>query len=115
MIAKTEIEETNRIYTKAKLEGDVDTLVNGFTDDAILLFPDTPPLSGKEEIRAYYQERYSKSVDEKLDLIQVEDMGDLALVCGRWEEDGFAGKYLEVQERGDDGSWCIKRLCIQIG
>ena len=115
MTTEAEIEETNRIYTKAKLNGDIDTLVNGFTEDAILLLPDITPLSGKEEIRAYYIEHYSRSVDEKLELIQVEDMGDIALVCGRWEQDGFTGKYLEVQERNEQGNWRIKRLCILTG
>lgn len=115
MPALDDIEKTNLIYTEAKLRGDVDTLVDGFTDDAILLFPNHPPLSGKSEIRAYYTELYSQSVDEKLDLIHVEELGNLALVCGRWKEGGESGKYLEVQERDIDGNWRIKRLCIQLG
>ena len=114
MTIETEIRECNRVYAKAKLEADVDTLVNGFTDDAILLFPNEPPLSGKDEIRDFYTRNYSKSVDEKLELIHVEPTGNLALVCGQWEEGGHNGRYLEVQQRDQDGKWRIKRLCIQV-
>ena len=114
MGASEDFEETNRIYAEAKLNGDVETLVNGFADDAILLVPGHPPLSGKDVIRTYYVENYSQSIDEKLELLHVEDIGNLAIVCGRWEESGETGKYLEVQERDPDGKWHIKRLCIQL-
>ena len=113
MGAAKDIEKANRIYAEAKLNGDVDTLINGFTEDAILLVPGHPPLSGKDEIRGYYVENYSQSVHETLELLHVKKMGNLAVVCGQWEESGETGKYLEVQERDPHGKWRIKRLCIQ--
>ena len=115
MTVAKEIEEANRIYAEAKLNGDVETLVNCFTEDAILLVPDHSPISGKDEIRSYYAKNYSQSIDEKLQLLHVEEMENLAIVCGQWEESGESGKYLEVQERDAKGRWRIKRLCILFG
>lgn len=113
MSLRSKIEETNAIYSQAKKDGDVDTLVNGFTEDAIVMFHGSPPLKGRTEIRAFYKKYYSDGANESLEVLDVEQCGDLALVCGAYNEDGNTGKYQEVQRQCDDGAWRIKRLCVQ--
>ncbi len=79
-----ETEEGHRFYAEAKARGDVEALVSCFCDDAILLLPGMPPVMGQSAIRAYYSENYSRSVKEKLELIDVESLGIIRMICGRW-------------------------------
>ena len=113
MTLEEEIEEGLRFYAEAKARGEVEALVNCFSEDAILLFPSEPPVIGRSAIRVYYTEHYSTGVEEKLDLIHVESKGNIRLICGRWEESGEMGKFLTVEVREADGSWLAKRMCVQ--
>ena len=114
MTVEEEVEEGLRLYAEAKARGDVEALVSFFSEDAILLLPGKPPVVGKANIWTYYKENYSKSVEEKLDLIHAEKMDKTRLICGRWEESGETGKFLSVEVQDGDGNWLAKRMCVQL-
>jgi len=99
---------------------DVDKTVSYYSDDAIVMPPNIPTLTGKEPIRALW-----KSMIEspgfgggwKATKVEVAKSGDIGYVTGTYElretDDGGKpitdkGKFLEVWKKQADGNWkCV--------
>ncbi len=99
---------------------DVEKTISYFADDAVVMPPNIPTLTGKEAIRSLWKsmlESPSFSGGWKATKVEVARSGDLAYVSGNYEFNETdpagnpitdKGKYLEVWRKQADGSWkCV--------
>lgn len=121
MSDREEIERVQREYKDACNEGDLRKWMSTLTEDAVVLPPGSPVVSGAE-IEKWAAETVFDEFNNGLTLIEdeVEVFGDWAFLRGRYRlsttpkqggdtvED--VGKYLDVMRRQDDGSWKFARL-----
>lgn len=49
-----QLDAANKAFAKAIVAGDIDYLVNDYTDDACIIAPNAPLTCGKEAIRAFW-------------------------------------------------------------
>jgi ketosteroid isomerase-like protein len=107
-------------WSKAIGARDVEKTVSYYTDDAVLMPPNIPTLTGKEPIRALWKSMLDSPSfvgGWKATKVEVARSGDLAYVSGNYEftekdDSGKPitdkGKYLEVWRKQLDGSWkCV--------
>ncbi|HYK21110.1 MAG TPA: SgcJ/EcaC family oxidoreductase [Pyrinomonadaceae bacterium] len=107
-------------WAKAAGSKDVDKTVSYYSDDAIVLPPNSPPVTSKEQIRAMWQGMLRApgfSGGWTATKVDVAHSGDLAYVTGSYEmtendaggkPQTDKGKYLEVWKKQADGSWkCV--------
>ena len=107
-------------WAKAAGSKDVDKTVSYYSDDAIVLPPNSPPVTSKEQIRAMWQGMLRApgfSGGWNATKAEVAHSGDLAYVTGNYEmtendaggkPQTDKGKYLEVWKKQADGSWkCV--------
>jgi ketosteroid isomerase-like protein len=99
---------------------DVEAEVNRFTEDGIYMWPDAPVIVGHHELRAWFEDRFSR-VDATIENVseELEVCGDWAFERGRYvasirpkdreETTTIRGKYLNILRREPDGSWRIAR------
>ena len=106
-------------WSKAAGSRDVEKMMSYYSDDAVVMLPNIPTLTGKEPIRSLWKsmlESPSFSGGWKATKVEVARSGDLAYVSGDYEftendDSGKPitdkGKYLEVWKKVD-GSWkCV--------
>jgi ketosteroid isomerase-like protein len=99
---------------------DVDKTVSYYSDDAIVMPPNIPTLTGKEPIRALWKSMLESpgfGGGWKATKVEVAKSGDIGYVTGTYElretgDDGKPmtdkGKFLEVWKKQSDGSWkCV--------
>ena len=99
---------------------DVEKTVSYYSDDAVVMPPNIPTLTGKEPIRALWKsmvESPSFSGGWQATKVDIARSGDLAYVSGNYEfKETDAGgkpitdkgKYLEIWKKQTDGSWkCV--------
>ena len=99
---------------------DVEKTVSYYSDDALVMPPNIPTLTGKEPVRALWKsmlESPSFSGGWQATKVEVARSGDLAYVSGNYEfKETDAGgkpitdkgKYLEIWKKQADGSWkCV--------
>lgn len=107
-------------WSKAIGAREVDKTVSYYSDDAMLMPPDIPTLTGKEPIRGLWKtmlDSPSFSGGRTATKVEVARSGDLAYVSGTYEfkeqDDKGApivdkGKYVEVWKKQADGNWkCV--------
>lgn len=107
-------------WSKAIGSRDVEKTISYYTDDAVLMPPNIPTLTGKEPIRALWKSMLDSPSfvgGWKATKVEVARSGDLAYVSGNYEftekdDSGKPitdkGKYLEVWRKQFDGSWkCV--------
>ena len=107
-------------WSKAAGSRDVEKTISYYSDDAIVMPPNIPTLTGKEPIRSLWKSMLdspSFSGGWKVTKVEVAQSGDLAYVSGNYEfnekDDGGKpitdkGKYLEVWKKQSDGNWkCV--------
>ena len=90
-----------------------------FSEDAMLLPPDSAPVMGREAIAAFWQGAFDAGVtDLKLDTISIEVIGDTGIVTGYYTvtvptEGGgtieASGKELLIYKKEADGVWRATR------
>lgn len=119
------IEAGNAQYVEASNRGDVATIVALFTDDAVVLPPNSPILRGRQAIQQFYEARQQTSTRRlALETIQVNENGETAWEIGTYTvhlggapttERGAPtteqGKYVAIWKRQSDGSW---KLAVDI-
>jgi ketosteroid isomerase-like protein len=99
---------------------DVEKTVSYYSDDAVVMPPNIPTLTGKEPIRALWKsmlESPSFSGGWQATKVDIARSGDLAYISGNYEfKETDAGgkpitdkgKYLEIWKKQSDGSWkCV--------
>jgi uncharacterized protein (TIGR02246 family) len=107
-------------WSRAVGSRDVEKTVSYYSDDAVMMPPDIPTLTGKEPIRALWRsmlESPSFSGGWQATKVEVARSGDLAYVSGNYEfKETDAGgrpitdkgKYVEVWKKQADGNWkCV--------
>ena len=109
------ISATNRQFEEALARGDAAGCAAVYTDDAILLAPDVPMMTGKQAAQEYWQggiDMGMKSV--ALRTLNLEDKGDTAIQIGAADaviqpEGGqpmkASAKFIVIWKRQADGSW----------
>ena len=109
------IEANNSKFVAAFNAGDAAGVAGRYTENAILLPPDTTRIEGRAAIQEAWQGWIDAGLTNlKLDSADVEGQGDLAWEIGNYAVDvpgeGDAivtatGNYLVVWQRGADGAW----------
>jgi uncharacterized protein (TIGR02246 family) len=119
-----DIEAINRLndeYVAAVNAGDVDGIMMLYTDDAVLMPPNQPALTGKGAIHSYLQGLFDMfSLEEVLSPGEVVVTGDWAFVRATTtvtvtpraggEQTQDIGKGIAIYRKEPDGSWKYARL-----
>ena len=104
-------------WSKAAESRDIDKLVTFYSDDAIVLPPNSPALTSKDAIRNMWKEMLSNpgaTLTWKTTRVEVSKAADMAFSSGTYEftmkdpsgkSVNERGKYLEVWEKQADGKW----------
>lgn len=115
------INELQRLVDSAIIAGDSEAYVALITDDAVLLPPNSPPVSGKEAIRAW-----NERMSAQFRIERYEPVDDEVIVMDGWafrrarftwtvsSAGGGApvtdsGKFMIIYQRQPDGSWKVAR------
>ena len=111
------IENMGDIFARAFNENNINMLMGLYTDDAIVMPPNAPTISGKEAVRTRYQYIEESIFDITRSADEVQVFGDWAFrrgtFKGTWkakegEESGVSNnKGLTILRRQSDGSWKI--------
>ncbi len=106
---------TNRQFEEAFARGDAAACAAVYTDDAKILPPDSPVLTGKQAAQALWQSFIDMGVKRvSLQRLELEDMGDRAVERGaatvEIEGEGgqttqASGKFIVLWRRQADGAW----------
>jgi len=120
-----DIEAINSVtneYIEATNSGDVDGWLGTMADDAVILPPNHPLVTGKEEIRSWIVTSFFEPFNVQLSASHQEILiiGDLAFTYGFFSlsltpKDGGGviedrGKFINIFKRQPDGSWKYHRL-----
>jgi ketosteroid isomerase-like protein len=110
-----ELGQMNRDFAKALMAGDVEAAANLYDENASLLPPNEPIVSGRENIRTYWQGTIDAGiVDAKVKTISAGSDDDLGYEIGTFElhfkleNDSImidTGKYTEILQRNAEGKW----------
>lgn len=104
-------------WSKALAAKDVEKTVSYYADDALMMPPNIPTLTGKDSIRTLWKsllEAPGFAGGWKATKVEVARSGDLAYVSGNYELTGMndrgesmtdKGKYLAVWKKQPDGGW----------
>ena len=117
---ETALRKLDDEWSKAAGSRDVDKTISYYSDDAVVMPPNIPTLTGKEPIQTLWKSMLGSpdfSGGWKATKVEVARSGDLAYVSGNYEfneKDNSGkpitdkGKYLEVWKKQADGSWkCV--------
>jgi ketosteroid isomerase-like protein len=106
------IASVNRNFMGAFSRGDAGAIAALYTDDAKLLPPSFPMMTGKEAVQSFWQGAMNSGVTEaKLETLELESQGNLASEIGRFtltvqlqgsETTTMTGKYLVVWKNQDE-------------
>ena len=113
------INELYNQYCNHANAGDLDKFLSLWEDKAMLMEPDMPYMTGKENIRKYFEPSFEQ-LNVKVVLnndTKIQVSGDMAYSSGTYtlsltpKEGGsttkFDGKWLDIDKRQPDGSWKI--------
>ncbi|WP_445956808.1 YybH family protein [Yeosuana sp.] len=110
-----ELGQMNRDFAKALVAKDATAAANLYTENASLLPPNEPMVTGRENIKNYWQGAIDAGlVAASVKTIDASSDGDLGYEVGTFElkfqaEDGSIitdiGKYTEILKRNEQGEW----------
>ena len=120
---ETTLRKLDDEWSKAAGSRDVEKMIAYYSDDAVVMLPNIPTLTGKEPIRTLWKSMVESpdfSGGWKATKVEVARSGDLAYISGNYEfneKDNSGkpitdkGKYLEVWKKQTDGSWkCVANM-----
>ncbi len=108
--------DNHSLFERLAKEGDVDGLLDLYTDDAVYVASSDQTLEGHEQIRPALQAMIDMGYETRLELTGLVEAGDIVLEKSRWTTriTGDDGKVEEttglstvVLKRQPDGSWRI--------
>lgn len=109
------IEEANLKFGEAFRQADPAAVAALYTDDAILLPPNSDIIRGKQGIEAFWQVVIDMGVkDAALTTVEVMGVGDMVCEIGQYtltiqpegqEAMEDKGKYVVIWKQAEDGSW----------
>ena len=107
--------DTNRQFEEAFNRGDAAGCAAVYTDDASIMPPDSPILTGKQAAQGYWQAVMDMGIKSvALQTMDLEDHGDTAIERGAatldiQAEEGktiqATAKFVVIWKRQDDGAW----------
>ncbi len=110
-----ELSKMNRDFAAALNNKDAVAAANLYTEDATLLPPNEPPVTGRSNIQKYWEGAIGAGAfDVKVATTSTGSNGDLGYEVGRFQmnikqADGSVtvenGKYIELLKRMEDGTW----------
>ena len=110
-----ELSQMNKDFAKALNDKDAVAAANLYTEDATLLPPDEPPVSGRANIQKYWEGALAAGAfDVSVATTSTGSNGDLGYEVGRFQmsikqADGSVtvehGKYIELLRHMEDGTW----------
>ena len=110
-----ELSKMNRDFAAALNNKDAVAAANLYTEDATLLPPNEPPVTGRSNIQKYWEGAIGAGAfDVKVATTSTGSNGDLGYEVGRFQmnikqADGSVtvenGKYSELLKRMEDGTW----------
>jgi uncharacterized protein (TIGR02246 family) len=113
---KASIRSVNDEFSKSFVAGDWDAMMELYTEDAILMPPGGPSVSGRTAIEAFMA-AFPKVTEMSLDLDDVDGRSDMAFVRGSYrmtiEIPGAPGpvtdegKFIEIRRKQADGRWLV--------
>jgi len=117
---KGKIEEKNKIYTKAMIDNDMETMLSMYTDDIISMPSYQPTVKGISKVRELSEIQAKsgwKTTQFALNTTDIIAQGNLAIEIGNYTmkmsgpdvpEWADNGKYMTIWEEQKDGSLKIK-------
>lgn len=114
---RSAIESASQRWVAAARAGNWDEVASLYTDDAVLMPPNSPTEQGRAAVRNHLA-TFPPVQTLDFDRVHIDGRGDLAYVHGRYTmtfatPDGQTvedrGKYIEIWERQQDGQWRITR------
>jgi len=115
--AEQALRDADAAWSKAAASKDLEKTVSYYSADAIVLPPNAPIATTKEEIKKIWQDMLASPsfvISWKATKVEVAKSGDLGFVSGTYEltmNDASGkpvndrGKYVEVWEKKADGKW----------
>lgn len=119
--SETIISQLHQESNVALSRGDVDSVMEVYTDDVISMPPNQPPLEGKPAIRAMWEGLLADfSIDASVTVDEIRISGEWAFERGRWEmtltprNEGSViqdnGTYLDILHKQPTGEWKYARV-----
>lgn len=109
------IEEANLKFGEAFRQADAAAVAALYTDDAILLPPNSDMIRGKQGIESFWQVVIDMGVkDAALTTVEIMGVGDMVCEIGQYaltiqpegqEAMEDKGKYVVIWKQAEDGSW----------
>lgn len=118
---RTAIDKTRNEYVSKWKAGSADQMATLYTDDAVVLYPNQPPVKGRAAIGAYFKSFFDQFAQEAFELTseEIEIAGPWAFDRGSYHWKGIlrtggapvedTGKYLVILRRQADGTWKVAR------
>ncbi len=110
-------EATTQAWVDAVLAADWDALGATYTEDAVLMPPNSEPVEGRAAIQAFLA-AWPPITNAELHPIELDGEGDLAYIRGAYtltlapegaDPIDDSGKYIEIRRKQADGSWLLSR------
>ncbi len=113
MTSRDQYDKYCAAYDAAAEAGDAEAMGRLFTENALLLSPGQPPVSGRQAIQEMYKDFFGdKGYKQTINVHDFDEVGDLAYGVGTFEAEGYGmGNYLEVLQRQSDNSYLVHRMC----
>lgn len=114
-------EALRQLYIEAYVAADETALAGLFSEDSMLVPPDSPVSTGRAGVREFYQQQFAQFTPSSLTIQPEEEtvLEDWGYGAGTWRATAtvnptgtpieIEGKYLNVIKRQPDGSWKIHR------
>ena len=113
-IVMTMRDQCDKLFTAwdyAAESGDAQSLARLYTEDALLLNPGCPLISGRQAIEEHYTEILGDGIKFSVNIHDFQERGEIAYAAGTYESENENGNWLEVFRRQSDGSLLIHRQC----
>ncbi len=113
----TAIEATSKAYLKAVLDGDWDAVAATYTEDAMIMPPNSPVVKGRANIKKYF-EGFPPISEISAENVEVVGQEDIAYVRGTYkvaiavegaEPVTDFGKFVDILRKQPDGTWLFHR------
>jgi len=111
------IEASTQAFETAMAANDMKGVAATYTEDAVLLPPNSPRVEGRAAIQAYF-EGFPPLTSFELEDVEIDGTGEFAYVVGVYtmaldmggeEPVADTGKYMEIRKKQTDGSWLLYR------
>lgn len=112
---QTEIKRINEQIGRHVADGDAAGFAGHYTENAMLLPPGNDFVQGKQAIIKFWKSMMDMGIKKiKLDIEQVESLGDTAIEIGRYTIDGQGGETIDkgkyiVEWKHEKGKWKLHR------